>query len=47
MVNSVGSGPLQTANRPWHSRACDDVLSALAATKDGLSTDEARKRLAQ
>ena len=47
MVNSLDSGSLEAADRPWHSRACDDVLSALSATRDGLSTEEAGKRLAQ
>ena len=47
MVNSLDSGSLEAANPPWHTRAPDDVLSALSATRDGLSTDEAQKRLAQ
>ena len=47
MVNSIDNGSLEAADRPWHSRASDDVLSALSATKDGLSTEEAGKRLAQ
>ena len=47
MVNSLDSGLLEAANLPWHSRASDDVLSALSATREGLTTDEARKRLAQ
>ena len=47
MVNSLDSGLPVAADRPWHSRASDDVLSALSATKDGLSTEEAGKRLAQ
>ena len=47
MVNSLDSGSLEAANRPWHSRASDDVLSALSATRDGLSPEEAVKRLAE
>ena len=47
MVNSIDSGLPEAADRPWHSRACDDVLSALSATQDGLSTEEAGKRLVQ
>lgn len=45
MVNSIDSSLPEAADRPWHSRACDDVLSALSATQDGLSTEEAGKRL--
>jgi len=47
MVDSLEAGPPEAADRPWHSRASDDVLSALSATKDGLSTEEAGTRLAR
>jgi len=47
VVLSPDKGSQDAANRPWHTLAPDDVLSALSATRDGLITDEARKRLAQ
>ena len=47
MVSSQDSGSLEAAARQWHSRPTDDVLFALGATREGLSTDEARKRLAR
>jgi Ca2+-transporting ATPase len=47
VVNSLDRGSLEAAKRPWHTRASDDVLSALSATREGLTTDEARKRLAE
>jgi len=47
VVLSLDKGSLEAANRPWHAHAPDDVLSALSATRDGLTTDEAQKRLAQ
>jgi hypothetical protein len=47
VVLSLDKGSLEAAYRPWHAHAPDDVLSALSATRDGLTTDEAQKRLAQ
>ena len=47
MVSSIDSRQPPAADRPWHSRDCDDVLCALSATKEGLSSAEAGKRLAQ
>ncbi len=47
MVPPLDRGLPEAADRPWHSRAPEDVLSALSATKDGLSTEEAGKRLAR
>ncbi len=47
MVRSPDNGPQEVANRPWHTQASDVVLSALSATRDGLTTDEAQKRLAR
>ena len=47
MVSSQDSGSLEAAARQWHSRPTDEVLFALGATREGLSTDEARKRLAR
>jgi potassium/sodium efflux P-type ATPase len=36
-----------TTERAWHTLPCDETLSALGATEEGLSTDEAQKRLAE
>ncbi|MGA8393143.1 MAG: HAD-IC family P-type ATPase, partial [Burkholderiaceae bacterium] len=47
MVLSLDKGSQEAANPPWHTQAPDHVLSALSATRDGLTTDEAQKRLAQ
>jgi len=47
VVYSLDTGSQEAANRPWHARAPDDVLSALSATREGLTTDEAQKRLAR
>ncbi len=33
--------------QPWHAYAVDDVFALLDSTPDGLSSDEARRRLAQ
>jgi Ca2+-transporting ATPase len=47
VVHSLDKGSLEAANRPWHTQASDDVLSALSVTQDGLTADEAQKRLAR
>ncbi|HEX5817830.1 MAG TPA: HAD-IC family P-type ATPase, partial [Gemmatimonadales bacterium] len=47
MAPSLDNGSQEAANRPWHTQAPDDVLSALNATREGLTTDEAQRRLAQ
>jgi len=47
VAHSIDKGSLEAAHRPWHTQASDDVLSALSVTQDGLTTDEAQKRLAQ
>jgi Ca2+-transporting ATPase len=47
VVFPVDEGSQDAANRPWHTRAADDVLSTLSATRDGLTTDEAQRRLSQ
>lgn len=36
-----------TPAQPWHAYAVDDVFALLDSTPDGLSSDEARRRLAQ
>lgn len=35
------------AQEPWHARSCEQVLAALAVSDAGLTTDEARSRLAE
>ncbi len=47
MVYSIDKVSPEVTNRPCHARASDDVLSALSATREGLTDDEARKRLAR
>jgi len=44
---SIENGQNEPTRRDWHARTCAEVLSALAASRDGLSADEARKRLAR
>lgn len=45
MVYSIDKVAQEAAHRPWHTLASDDVLSALSATRDGLTTAEAQRRL--
>lgn len=45
MVYPIDKGSQEAANRPWHVQAPEDVMSALGATRDGLTTDQAQKRL--
>jgi len=47
MAHAPESGLPEAVDRPWHALAADAALAALRATRDGLSTDEASRRLAQ
>jgi len=46
MAHAPESGLPEAVDRPWHALAADAALAALRATRDGLSTDEASRRLA-
>lgn len=45
MKDSPSVNSQATTGAPWHSRTCEDVLSALGATREGLRTEDARSRL--
>ncbi|MCG6860824.1 MAG: cation-translocating P-type ATPase [Chromatiaceae bacterium] len=38
---------MMQTHAPWHTRSVDQTISELEVTADGLSTDEARRRLAE
>ncbi len=47
MVNTPENGSLEATNLPWHSLPSDDVLLALSASPEGLTSDDAKMRLTQ
>ena len=47
MIHSIDRDSHEAVTRPWHALDPDAALTALGATRDGLTTEEARKRLAR